>query len=324
MRQIEVIGTGGTIASRQGNSNGGAVAADGIQSLLGNVPTGVTISTRDLFTMGSYQIGPRELRQIAITVADAAKRPEVDGIVVSHGTDTIEESAFLVDLVHDSSKPVIFTGAQRAADQADTDGPRNLFEAVEAAADPQMAGIGSAVAFAGELFPSRGIRKGQTLTPVAFIHEAKLAVHHPRGWIRSLTPRRSPALPLPSEAFERRRVELFSAAPGTDPEMIHREIAVGVDGIVLIGTGAGNAGPGYLAMVQEATSRGIPVVLATRVPGGPVAGMYGNGGGADLLRAGAISANGLSPYQARILLALLLDQATATDQIRTQFDQLSY
>lgn len=313
-----MIGTGGTIVSRRADGASGSVAVDSISDL---VPSSldIDVSTSEVFRTGSYRLGLKELRLVVEEVASRAADPEVDGIVVTHGTDTMEETAYLADLVHGGDKPVIFTGAQRSADEPDTDGPRNVLEAVEAAADPLLAGIGAAIAFGGQLFAARGARKVETLAPSAMESPLLLGVRGLDGWISTARPVRRGILGLPGESFDRLRVDAFFAYPGSDPGLMRHALDDGVDGLVLVGTGAGNAGEGYLAIVEECVRRDVPIVLATRVARGPVAGIYGNGGGADLLRAGAIPAGTLNPFQARILLALLLDQTDVAEPLAERF-----
>lgn len=211
-----------------------------------------------------------------------------------------------VGLVNDSEKPVVFTGAQQSAEHADTDGPRNLSQAVTIAADPQFTDMGAVICFDGTIQSARGVRKAHTTASQPFEGGAILGLF--RGEVPDLIARpvRRAALPLPGEDFGSLRIDVETAYPGSDPEALLRAKQSGVQGIILAGTGVGNAGPGYVQVVAKVVAAGVPVVLASRAPSGPVVPLYGNGGGVDLIAAGAVSAGSLSPFQARILAATLL------------------
>lgn len=137
MAHIQLLGTGGTIASRGGGVRG-AVATDVAADLTRTRYGELTVSARDIFTKGSYSLDLGDLRTIAEATRDAVADRGTDGVVVTHGTDTLEETAFLLDLVHASPKTVVVTGAQRAADSPAPDGPSNVEQAVAAAASTEL------------------------------------------------------------------------------------------------------------------------------------------------------------------------------------------
>jgi len=167
VKTVVVITTGGTIASRDRGS--GAVAGAGVGDMIAGFPLDhVQLRERALLQSGSYLFGHRELRWIAEAVAEETSRASVDGVVITHGTDTMEETAFLLDLVHVSSKPVVLTGAQRAADQLDTDGPRNLADAVTVAASERVRDCGALVVFAGLVYSPQRTRKHHTVAAAPY------------------------------------------------------------------------------------------------------------------------------------------------------------
>ena len=218
----------------------------------------------------------------------------------------MEETAFLLDLVHTSAKPVVLTGAQRAADSSHPDGPDNLADAVAAAASPALRECGVLVCFAGQVRSARGVRKTQTWELTAF-DGGTLVAEMRDGEAHVLArPRRHPPLPLPTESFDNVRVEIVPCFLGATPRVLAHVIDDGADGIVLAGTGIGNAGVGFVDEVARAVAAGIPVVLASRVVWGPIKPIYGNGGGVDLVGAGAIPSGDLNAPQSRMLMALLL------------------
>ena len=317
MRRIAVVATGGTIASE--STDDGVVARRGGATLLGgNVVDGVDLEYVDLMTVGSYRLTLEHLRQICDTVADLLDRDtdRIDGIVITHGTDTMEETAILLDLVHDDPRPVVLTGAQRAGDATDGDGPRNLADAVRVAAAPAARHLGALIVFAGRVLPARGTRKVHTTALDAFDALVGGQVGTVEDACVSLTavPRRPKPLPRPTSAFDAVRVDLIAMYPGADDALVRASADAGARGMVLAGTGIGNANPAVVRAVIDLLGRGLTVVLSTRVPEGPVAGVYGQGGGADLIAAGVPAASGLPATQMRILLALWLSHDLDTAQ----------
>jgi L-asparaginase len=223
----------------------------------------------------------------------------------------MEESAYLADLVHDDPRPVVFTGAQRPFDSPAPDGPANLAAALRVAASPLSRGLGVLLCFDGLVFGARGVRKVETLRSAAFAAPGRgplLRVTEDSVVPLASAPR-PPALPLDLDA-ELPRVDVVACYLGADAALLHAAVAAGAAGIVLEAFGAGNVPPAVAEAAGELVARGIPVLVCSRVPSGPVAPLYA-GGGASLARAGALFAGDLSPWQARLLLAaaLALDPA---------------
>lgn len=316
MPRVAVIATGGTIASTA--TQGGVVATRNAADLLRSAQVDdIDVETHDLMTVGSYRMTLGHLRRISDAVGDLLRRERdpVDGIVITHGTDTMEETAILLDLVHDDRRPIVLTGAQRASDAADGDGPRNLADAVLTAAAPQCRDTGVLIVFAGRVLPARGTRKVHTTALAAFRSLSGSDVGAVSDGVVTVTavPRRPTPLPRPDERFDDIRVDLVEMYPGADDALIRAAVAAGARGIVVAGTGIGNANPVVVAAAREVVADGVAVVLSTRVPEGPVSGVYGDGGGADLIAAGIPAASGLPASQVRILLALWL----AGNQVET-------
>ena len=324
---VSVLATGGTIASRS-DAGGGATAQDGGADLVArlDLPPGLEVDVHDVFRVGGFRMTLDRVHELARAVADRLRDDAVAGIVIAHGTDTIEETAFFLDLFHDDPRPVVVTGAQRAADAPDTDGPRNLTDAVVAAAAPTTRGLGVLVGFGGQLFPARGTRKTHTLAADTFANPAG----GPLGWVHGAdvgvitSPRRGDALQL--DAFDPAgvRVDVVPCYPDADAIALRAVAGAGARGIVLEATGAGNANPAICAAVAELTAAGIVVVTSTRVAAGPVTAIYGDGGGVDLLAAGAVPSGLLRPSQARMLLAALLGLHRDADVVRRAFLEHAY
>lgn len=312
-----MIGTGGTIASRA--ETGGSVVADSTGDVLASAGLATRVTTEDVLHINSFHLTFADLLTVRAAVAAACADDTVDGVVITHGTDTMEETAFLLSLLHDSPKPVILTGAQRAADVPHTDGPENLRQAVVAAGSGQLRGAGVLIGFESNFHAARHTRKRHTLATSTFSGGTLVAQWSHTGLTTLASPVTYSSLSDPGPSFTNLRIPVIDAAPGSDATLFHAALDSGVDGIVLQGVGAGNAPPVFTHAVHTAVQAQVPVVLATRVPAGPVAAIYGNGGAVTLLDAGAMSANQLNTYQARMLLAVLVSHQLPDDTLRATF-----
>lgn len=327
MAIVSVLATGGTIASRSG-AGGGATAQEGGADLVArlDLSAGVEVRVRDVVRVGGFRMTLDRVHELARAVATELRDEPVAGVVVAHGTDTIEESAFFLDLFHADPRPVVVTGAQRAADSPDSDGPRNLTDAITAAAAPATRDLGVLIGFGGQLFPARGTRKTHTLAADTFANPSG----GPLGWVHGgqvevvTAPRRRPALDLAGFDPTGVRVDVAPCYPDADATALRAFADAGARGIVLEATGAGNANPTICAAVAELTAAGVVVVTSTRVAAGPVTAIYGDGGGVDLLAAGAVPSGLLRPSQARMLLAALLGLHPDADVVRRTFLEHAY
>jgi L-asparaginase len=311
--RVHLLATGGTIASRQGPDGLAAVTpAAELLAAAGSL-AGLTVPTSDLGTVGSFAFTTSDLRGL---VAEARRCLDegVDGVVVTQGTDTMEESAYLADLVHDDPRPIVFTGAQRPFDAAAPDGPANLADALRVAASPAARDLGALLCFDGLVFAARGVRKVDTLRSGAFGAPGRGPVLRLAGdsVLPLARPARSAPLPLDLDAALP-RVDVIACALGVDAVLMHAAVAAGAAGLVLEAFGAGNVTPAVAEAAEELVAGGIPVLVCSRVPSGPVEPLYATGG-ARLARAGAVFAGDLSPWQGRLLLAAALALAPADPQ----------
>ncbi|MCD2193615.1 asparaginase [Actinomycetospora endophytica] len=317
-----MITTGGTAASRARPGGGVGVAVAGA-ALLAEVraPQGWRVEVIEAMSVNSYALSLADLDRLHETVRAVLARPEVGGVVVVHGTDTLEETAMLVALSHDDPRPVVFTGAQRPHDHPEADGPGNLQDAVTAAAAPGLRGRGVVVCFAGRLDHAIGGRKVHTSAleafadpdhaPLGFVDGDNVQVRGRPGSCRERSV-------LPAAPIAGLRVGVIPVYPGADRSGLDAEIAAGARGLVLEATGCGNANPDIVAAVAEARAAGIAVLVSTRVPAGATRAVYDRGGGADLVRAGAVMAGDLRPGQARILLLVLLAHQAELNDVAVQ------
>ncbi|MEV8096719.1 asparaginase [Kitasatospora sp. NPDC085879] len=311
MGRVVVVSTGGTIASRRQGS-GYAAQADGHEVLAALTTPGTTAEVVDLFTINSAHLTTAHQLALLRTVHEVLADPTVDGVVVTHGTDTLEESAFLLDIHHHDRRPVVFTGAQRPLDDRDTDARRNLRDALLAAAT--LHDLGVLVAFDGLLHAARGTVKTQTLDQDAFADPSgqRIGVIRQDRVLVERHPVRSLPLALPTAAAPP-RVDVVMHHCDGDPVLLRAAAAAGAQGIVLVATGAGNATGAMTRAVADAVDSGILVALTTRVAAGPVTPLYTRGGAVDLIAAGAVPAGTLRAGQARtaVLAAALASPGPA-------------
>jgi L-asparaginase len=310
MSNVIVLATGGTIASRYSADQGAIIAsvtADELIGGLGEFLPGITVSTEQIANVGSFRITFDLAFNIVCRVNTLLAAPDVSGIVVTCGTDTMEEVAYLSDLLVTSDKPVVFTGAQRNADEPDTDGPRNLRCAILVAASQAAIGLGTTIVFEDEIHAARDVTKTHTSRSGTFAsaEHGKLGEIDGKKVIITRRPIRQAA--ITTNAIEA-KVDLVKLYMGSDSRFIDCAVASGSRGLVLEAFGRGNGTPEVVSAVGRAIQAGITVVVTSRCPQGRVAPLYsgGGGGGHDLLAAGAIFAGDLTGIKARVLLGVLL------------------
>jgi L-asparaginase len=306
--KVVVVSTGGTIAMRPDPVSGKLVPAISGDELVGMLrwPDAPPLELDDFTRVPSFDMHGRLALELAERIAEHCRRDDVSGVVVTHGTDTMEESVYTIDRLHESGKPVAFTGAQRAADEPDTDGPRNLRGAILAALSVESRERGALVAFAGEVHAAREVRKVHTSALAAFGSPGYGPLGHVDGnRVRyQRRPDRSPPLPRPDGVLP--QVDLIRLHAGSDDRFVRCSVESGSRAIVLEATGRGNANERVLPGVEAAVAAGVPVIVCSRCVAGRVEPVYGRGGGKDLAEAGAVFAGDLAGPKARVLLQLVL------------------
>lgn len=327
MKNVTLVATGGTIASVRDQSSGAVNAGltgDALLAQLHAPLPGINVTVENFQAEGSYALELSTIHRLCARIQDLLTSPDVDGIVVTHGTDTMEESAFLAWLLVGSSKPVVFTGAQRHADMLDTDGPRNIRDAILAAAHPDLEGVGPVIAFEGELHSARYVTKAHTSRVDTFrspghgkLGEVDLGEVHIYGRLAHARP----VLATPHLCPD---VELILLGLGSSTRLIEAAVAHGAKGIVLSAFGRGNAPKGFADTIGRLQDQGIPVVLASRCFEGRARPIYGgDSGGVSLLQSGAILAADLSAVKARLLLSALLGKHHDLGELKSEFETRS-
>jgi L-asparaginase len=311
--RVVVVSTGGTIAMRPDPATGKlvpAVSGDELVEMLA-WPEAPPLELDDFARVPSFDVHGGLALSLARLVVEHSARGV--GIVVTHGTDTMEETVYTIDrLLPLDAGPVVLTGAQRGADERDADGPRNLRDAISVAASEQASQRGALIVFGGEIHAAREARKVHTSAPRAFGSPGYGPVGHVDagkvGFRRR--PDRSPPLPVPDRLA---RVDLIRLYAGSDARFIRTSVDSGAEAIVLEGTGRGNANEQVVEGVREAVARGVAVVVCSRCAAGRVEPVYGRGGGRDLADAGALFAGDLAGPKTRVLLELALGAGVGAD-----------
>lgn len=295
MSHVLVLDAGGTISSAPG-ANGALAGGRALSAALGDAAADLRIER--VYAGLSEEMSLVQAGQVISAALAAAEREDVSGIVVTHGTDTMEETAFLADIHWSSRKPIAFTGAQRSPDQPGFDGLDNLGDALALVQNPEAEGLGAWIVFGGRVLPARGAFKRHTSALDGFAHRMGLSA----GKGEPL-PRRTRPQPLPNGPCDE-RVDLIGLGIGANGRLIDAAVAGGEHGLVLEGLGRGNAGPIVAEAVARAIAAGVAVAVTSRCSEGDVSPDYATG--RRLADAGAVFCNDLSPSQARILLARML------------------
>lgn len=292
-----VLGTGGTIAGAAASAtdNVGYTAAQrGVDQLVAAVPplAAVPLDMEQVAQVDSKDMGPAIWAVLARRAAFHLARPEVGGVVVTHGTDTLEETACLLQRVLAPAKPLVLTAAMRPATSLQADGPQNLLDAVTLAREPGARGV--MLAFGGRVFAAEGLRKADAYRLDAFDGPEVARIEEGRVRLTGAWPEGLPigAGLLPEDEAAWPRVAWITSHAGFDPALVDAAVAAGFDGLVVAGTGNGTLHHALAAALERARAAGVEVRVTTRCASGRVI--------------GAPADQPVGPAQARVALLLEL------------------
>jgi L-asparaginase len=320
---IVLLFTGGTISMRHDPTSGGAVPSLSGRDILALAPAIAQIADVEIVDFGAYP-GPHmtidRMWQLRNAIAEQLGRREVQGIVVTHGTDSLEESAYLAARSLSATKPVVFTGAMRTASDLGWDGPANLGAAVRVAASEETSGFGFLVAMCDRIFSALDVTKAHThavdafespgLGPLGVVDDGQVVF---RRALPDLQPPLSPTM-LGGP------VDIVYAWAGSDSRLLDASRR-DARGVVVAAMGRGNVPPAMIDGIERWHEDGKPVIIASRVQRGRVGRTYGYPGGARRLHErGAILAGSRRPQQARIDLMLALGAGMSVQEIRGLFE----
>lgn len=324
---VLLLATGGTIAGSADSRGAGAYNSGALnaQQLIDAVPGlgGLAALTSDpVANVGSQDMSDDIWMSLAKHVQMAVDKAEVDGVVITHGTDTMEETAFFLDLVLNTRKPVVLTGSMRPSTALSADGPANIFQAVQVAIDKQSAGRGVMVVMNDQIESARGVTKTHS-TSVQTMQSPNMGAigSIDFGDVRFVQPAAivtKAALALPANG-KLPRVEIIYGHSNMDAKQIDHAIADGAAGIILAGVGDGNASKEALSALEKAVFKGLIVVRSTRVSSGYV----NRNIEINDDKSGFVTSMDLNPQKSRILTQLLLANGiNDPKKMQLAFDQV--
>ena len=315
--RIVVLTTGGTIASypdASGRNRSGELEGEDLMSRV-SLPANadIDIEVRSLLQKPSNAISLDDLMLLRQECLALGESPEVTGIVITHGTDTLEETAYFLDITLPGRIPVVITGSQRAPHEPGTDAFRNIADAIQLAASPQARGLGTLVLFNQTLFAARQVRKVNTFQLEGFAAPETGPLGYIDGSRIHLAARPIRPQPLTAAlAAKLPRVDILPAYLGAAPDMIDAAIERGSQGLIVDALGRGHVPPTWPRHIAKAVAEGTPVVIVSSCHRGPIETVYEfDGSLCDLVAAGAIPLQDLSARKARLALSVLLASASS-------------
>ena len=296
-----------------------ALSGEEIVSKVPGLKKEARLSLEDYARLPGPQVTPHWMWRLKDRVGEVLADPAVDGVVLTHGTDTLEETAYLLDLTLDTVKPVVFCGAMRTVSEPGWDGPANLLAAVRTAVHPASSGRGVLVTVGEQIHRAAEATKWHTQSlgafrsphgPLGVIDRGQVVYHRP--------PFRAAALPARRLVSE---VDLHTMAAGVDDALVRASLARGARGLVIAATGCGNVPPAVLPALRAALATRVPVVLVSRCAEGRLAPAYGyDGGGRMLKEMGVIFGQELPGPKARIRLMVALGVSADPVDVRRIFE----
>ncbi|WP_202080038.1 asparaginase [Caldalkalibacillus salinus] len=321
-KNIVIIHTGGTIAMSEDQT--GAVRpneANPLDTTLSILQPYAHITVDDYTNIPSPHMTPQIMFKLAKRVEQYVNDSQVDGIVLTHGTDTLEETAYMLDLLIFSEKPIVVTGAMRSSNELGADGPINLLQSVRVAASKEALNKGVLVVFNDEIHTAKNVTKTHTSNvstfqspqygPIGVTTKQGINFHH---------------APINRDHYDihhlRKKVVLLKAFAGMEQEWLEALLNQKPDGIVIEAFGQGNLPPSLLPAIKQACNMNIPIVLVSRCFNGIVQSTYGyDGGGKQLKDLGVIFSNGLNGPKARLKLMVSLEITQDINLLQQYFNR---
>jgi len=323
--RVIILATGGTIAGAGAASDRAGYTAGKIpiEDLIGSIPTVkkvADITGEQIASVGSQDMTVDIWKKLAIRINEINKNNEAEGIVITHGTDTQEETAYFLDLALTGDKPVVLTGSMRPATAISADGPKNLYDAITIAASPKSIGRGVLVSFNEGIYDARDVMKLSTTKTNAFgspntgavgqAYDGRVEYYSKSE--REVKPNKPITITADTKLPRVDIVYMYADAPSDEIDML---VGKKVDGIVIAGVGNGNFNKAYTEAVKRAVAAGVVVCRASRTPSGRVV-LHDEINDDEL---GTIVSDDLTPQKARILLMLGLTKTKDKKQLQEFF-----
>ncbi|MBM6619891.1 asparaginase [Bacillus suaedaesalsae] len=321
MKRILLLHTGGTIAMKE-DKNTGSVSPEGenpLQESLSSLNQIANIESEEVFQLPSPHITHKEMFLLKKRIEQASQTEQVDGVVITHGTDTLEETAYFLDLTLNAGIPIVITGAMRSSNEIGSDGPYNLLSSVKVAASNDAANKGVLVVLNDEIHTAKNVTKTHTSNvstfqspqygPIGIVTKRGVFFHH---------------YPMYRENYDiqeiKNRVMLIKAYAGMDSTLLYGLKSMNINGLVIEALGQGNLPPAMIPGIKELLQHNIPIVLVSRCFNGIVQDTYSyDGGGRQLKDFGVIFSNGLSGQKARIKLMVALEKTKEFSELQKLF-----
>ncbi len=322
---IVILATGGTIAGAgnsavEGKYTAGQLPVEQLVNAIPEAKNRANVFGEQVANIGSQAMNDSVWLALSKKINELVKRDDVDGIVITHGTDTLEETAFFTDLTVATDKPVVFVGAMRSATAMSADGPKNLYNAISIAADKDSRGRGVLVTLNDEIVAARFVTKSSTTAVNAFTGREFGTL----GYVYDADPvyylkterRTTPENVYDVTGLEKLpRVDIVYGYSNANSSMVKTLVNEKVDGIVYAGVGNGNIYPTVMSELESAVDKGIKVVRSARVGSGRTT----LGAEIDDKSAGFVVSDYLNPQKARVLLMLAMTRSKTRDDIQNTF-----
>ncbi|MEK3808260.1 asparaginase [Metabacillus sp. SLBN-84] len=320
MKHIFVIHTGGTISMSEDETTGEVKQGES-NPLLKHLLTfnDIVITSKELFYLPSPHITPKEMLELKETIEKACQKDQIDGIVITHGTDTLEETAYFLDLTLNVKIPVVITGAMRSSNELGSDGLYNLVSSIQVAASTEAADMGVLVVMNDEVHSAKNATKTHTSNvatfqspqygPIGIVNKRGVSFHH------------KPVNRTHLKADHlTKQVMLLKAYAGMDDTILKAIAEVKPDGLVIEALGQGNLPPTLMPSLAMLMKAGVKIVIVSRCFNGIVQDIYSyEGGGKTLKEAGIIFSNGLNGQKARLKLMIALETTQDASEIQEIF-----
>lgn len=327
MKKVAVIFNGGTITMKVDPRIKAAVptlTGDEIMAMVTHIEQYAQVESYTFSNLPGPHMTPETMLELSKYIMNILSREDIEGVVVTHGTDTLEETAYFLDLALESNKPIVITGAMRNGSELGYDGPSNLAASICTVISEESKGRGVLICFNGELNCASEVTKTNSMSlnafsspnfgPIGVVDDNRVIFYRDK---------------IKKQHFKIEKVDacvdLIKCVTGMNPKIIDFFINEGAKGLVIEGMGRGNVPPNMVSGIKQAIDLGIPVVLVSRCYQGRVLDSYGYpGGGKDLRNLGVILGDNLPGQKARIKLIVALSQTDNLDKIKHLFEMDLY
>ena len=322
---IVILATGGTIAGAaasgtQSAYTSGAVTIDAMLKAVPGIEKLANIKGEQISNVGSQDISFAIMLKLAKRINELLSTPDVDGIVITHGTDTMEETAYFLNLTVKSDKPVVMVGSMRPSTAVSADGPLNLYNAVAVAADPQAKGRGVLVVMNDQIHAAHSLTKTSTTSVQTFMSPLRgvvgVTAYGKNDWYNNPPWKHTSQSEFDiSNVTKLPRVDIVFADADMEPDLIDASVNAGAKGIIIAGVGNGNMNKVSVDAAARAVKKGVIVVRSSRV----ATGMVDRNVEVNDDELGFIASDELNPQKSRILLSLALLKPESSSQIQQSF-----